>query len=728
MREFPFFPQYDSMDCGPACLQMIAAYHGKNISLQELRNSSYIDKEGVSLQGISEAAESIGFRSLGVKIPFSDEKDRPSLITAPLPAIAHWNQNHFIVVIRVSSKYAWIADPASGKHKLNIAEFRKHWMLDQDIGTILLLEPTIFFTKENISNRGIKYIPFFRTYVKPYKKQFALIIIGLLLSIIFQLILPYLTQSIVDIGINNQNINFIYLMLLGQLMIFGGQITVRFIQSWILLRIGTKISIHLISDFLQKLMKLPIGFFDSRNTGDILQRINDHKRIESFLTQTFVSLLLSSLSLVVFGIVLAFYSLNIFFIFLLSSVIYIFWIRLFLKKRKSIDYVAFQNMSDNQNYLIEIVQGMTEIKLQGSHFKRRQAWASIQAQLFNTQLKSLAIAQYQDIGGQSINQLKDIFITFLAAKSVIDGQMTLGMMLAVQFIIGQLNGPLQQLIIFIRATQDARISYDRISEVYEQEDEQSSMENQLKEIPEGNIIIENLGFQYTPITKFVLSNINLVIPRGKMTAIVGASGSGKTTLIKLLLGFYNPTKGNIKIGSTLLGSLNKNTWRLNCGVVMQDGYIFSDSIANNIAESENNISLDKLQFAVNTANIKDFIESLPLSSNTMIGAKGVGISQGQKQRILIARAIYKNPDFIFLDEATNALDAINEGVIIENLNKFFEGRTVVVVAHRLSTVKNADQIIVLDKGEIVEIGDHINLIKMKGLYHNLIKNQLELDM
>ncbi len=726
-KVFPFYPQHDSMDCGPACLRMVAAFHGRDYSLDDLRRRSYIDKEGVSLKGISEAAESIGYRTLGVKIPFSAKHDLPSLKVAPLPVIVHWNQNHFVSLYKLTNKHAFIADPGSGKHKLSQDEFKKHWISDHDRGIALLLEPTAdFVDNENGRGKSVSSFQFFKSYVKPHRRLIVQLILGLILASVFQLIFPFLTQSIVDVGIDNQDINFIYLILVGQLMIFGGQLSVRVIQSWILLHVSTRININLISDYLQKLMKLPLGFFDSRNTGDLLQRIGDHRRIENFLTQSSLSILISAFNILIFGLVLFIYSVNIFLIFLISSVIYISWITFFLKRRRVIDYLAFQQMSDNQSSLIEIIQGMPEIKLQGSHFKRRWAWASIQARLFRIQMKSLAIAQYQDIGGMSINQLKDIFITFLAAKAVISGQMTLGMMLAVQYIIGQLNAPLQQLINFIRAAQDARISYDRLSEIHSQDDEQSPDVIRLKHIPEGDIELHDVSFSYTPISNQVLENVNLNIPHGKITAIVGSSGSGKTTLIKLLLGFYPPSKGYIKIGHTLLEAIDKTVWRANCGVVMQEGYLFSDTMAENIAESDDHIDLEKMLKASEAAHIREFIESMPLSYNTMIGAKGNGISQGQRQRMLIARAVYKNPEFIFLDEATNALDAVNEGIIIRNLNHFFKGRTVVIVAHRLSTVKHADQIIVMEAGKIIETGNHADLVARRGNYFDLVSNQLEL--
>ena len=715
------------MDCGPTCLRMIAKYHGKNYSLSYLREKSYIDRAGVSLKGISEAAENIGYRSLAVKVPLrSDGQDEPHLLVAPLPCIVHWNQNHFVVVYKVSKNYIYIVDPASGKYKLNHAEFQKSFCSDGDNGIALLLEKTPDFYRSAIDDVQKKGFGFLLQYLRPHTRLMVQLVIGLLLGTVFQLIFPFLTQSLVDIGIDGQNLNFIYLVLAGQLMLFLSQTIVRFIQSWILLHISVRINVGLIADFLMKLMKLPLGFFDAKNTGDLLQRIGDHRRIESFLTQSTLSVLLSTVNLIVFGIVLSIYSIPIFFIFLSSSILYVAWIFIFLKKRKEVDYKAFQQLSNNQDSLIEIIQGMPEIKLQGSELKRRWKWAKIQARLFRTQMKSLAISQYQDAGALSINQLKDIFITFIAAKSVLDGGITLGAMLAIQYIIGQLNAPLQQLVGFIRTAQDASISLERLSEIHDTENEERVEASPLREVPKGDVTIKDLAFRYTAISEDVLQDVSLTIPRGKTTAIVGTSGSGKTTLIKLLLGFYDPTKGSVKIGHQRHDQISKKLWRSRCGVVMQEGFIFSDTIANNIAESDDITDRNKVIEAATTANIYDFITSLPLGLNTMIGAKGNGLSQGQKQRLLIARAVYKNPEFLFFDEATNALDANNERVIMENLNNFFRGKTAIVVAHRLSTVKNADQIIVLEKGNVVENGTHKELVKQRGHYYTLVKNQLEL--
>ena len=723
---FTHFSQLDSMDCGPTCLRMISKSYGKNYSLPFLREKCYIDKVGVSLKGISEAAELIGLRSLAVKIPTKSKKGSPSLFEAPMPCILHWNQNHFVVIYKISKSHVWIADPAKSKHKLTIEEFEKSWISDRGNGIALLLEPTNEFYTKDLDDAQEKGFGFLIQYILPHKKLMFQLIIGLLLGTVFQLIFPFLTQSLVDIGIDTKNLNFIYIVLAGQLALFLGSIMVRFIQSWILLHISVRINVNLIADFLVKLMHLPLGFFDSKNTGDLLQRIGDHKRIESFLTNSSLKLLLSVTSFIVFGIVLAIYSLDIFLIFLASSFLYVGWIFIFLKMRKEVDYRAFQELSDNQDALIEIIHGMPEIKLQGSQLKRRWKWAGIQARLFRTQMKALSISQYQDAGALSINQLKDILITFFAATLVLDGKMTLGMMLAIQYIIGQLNSPLQQMIGFIRSAQDARISLERLSEIHNTENEEIREEHKLAEIPDGDIEIKNLSFQYTPISEEVLKEINLTIPRGKMTAIVGTSGSGKTTLIKLLLGFYKVNKGSIKIGGQELSTIYQKVWRGNCGVVMQDGYIFSDTIANNIAESDNTVNISKVFESAVQANIIDFVRELPLGLNTMIGAKGNGISAGQRQRLFIARAIYKNPEFLFFDEATNSLDANNERIIMNNLNKFLVGKTSVIVAHRLSTVKNADKIVVLENGKIVEEGNHKKLVKRKGRYFELVKNQLEL--
>jgi len=724
---FPSFKQLDSMDCGPTCLRMIAKYYGKSYSLQGLREKSFITREGVSLLGISEAAENIGFKSLGVKISYEQLTEE-----AILPCIVHWKQRHFIVVYKIKKGHVLVADPAHGLIKYTKEEFLKGWLStksdDEEKGIALLLEPTADFYTQEGEKTDKTHFAFLLNYLRPHKSLFIQLIIGMLLGSLLQLILPFLTQSVVDKGIGNQNLGFVYLVLIAQFVLIISRTTVEFLRNWILLHISTRINISLISDFLIKLMKLPIGFFDTKKIGDIMQRIGDHSRIQSFLTGSSLSILFSMFNLVIFGIVLAIYSLKILLVFLVGSVIYFLWVWIFMKKRRELDFKRFAQMADNQSNLYQLITGMQEIKLNNCERQKRWKWERIQARLFKVNVKGLALSQYQQAGGLFFNETKNILITFLSAAAVIKGDMTLGMMMSVQYIIGQLNSPIDQMITFMQAAQDAKISMERLGEIHNKEDEEKPGDMRITMLPEKkDIHIQNLSFQYEgPHSEMVLNDIDLRVPEGKITAIVGTSGSGKTTLVKLMLGFYEPVKGEIRVGDTLLKNFSSSFWRDKCGAVMQDGYIFSDSIAENIAPGEENIDRTRLLNAVKTANIREFVEGLPLGYNTKIGQEGSGISQGQRQRILIARAVYKQPEFIFFDEATNSLDANNERIIMENLEQFFKGRTVVVVAHRLSTVKNADQIVVLEKGEIAERGTHEELTTLKGAYYNLVKNQLEL--
>lgn len=728
---FPHYHQPDAMDCGPTCLRMVARYYGKFYNIQTLRERSYITREGVSLLGTSRAAESIGFRSMGVKISFEQLATE-----APLPAIVHWNQNHFVVVYKISGKKGkekvHVSDPASGLIEFTRDEFIRCWASTveegEKRGVALLLEtsPDFYSTPDEKPNK--KSFGYLFSYLRPYKKLIIQLLLGLILGSLLQLIFPFLTQSIVDKGIGNRNIAFIYLVLIAQLVLTLSRISVEFIRGWILLHLGTRINISLISDFLTKLMRLPMHYFDSKLIGDLMQRIGDNKRIETFLTSTTLTVMFSLVNLIIFGAVLLFYNWLIFIIFLAGSTLYALWVWLFMKKREELDYRRFAQMAANQSNVIQLIQGMQEIKLNGCEQQKRWEWERIQAKLFKVSIKGLALSQYQQSGAVLINETKNILITVIAAKSVVDGNMTLGMMLAVQYIIGQLNSPIDQLISFFNLTQDAKISLDRLGEIHLRKDEEDFDDSKTNEIPEDkNIELNNLSFSYEgPDSELVLNGINLSILAGKQTAIVGTSGSGKTTLVKLLLGFYPPSGGEIRVGENNINSYSIRNWREQCGVVMQDGFIFSDTIANNIAPGVEIVDKMKLLHATKVANIDEFIDSLPLGYNTKIGGEGHGLSQGQKQRILIARSVYKNPKFIFFDEATNALDANNEKVILENLQDFFKGRTVVVVAHRLSTVKNADQIVVLEKGRIVEIGTHPELSKAKGAYYTLVKNQLEL--
>ena len=729
MPSFPFFKQLDAMDCGPSCLRMIAKYYGRSFSLQTLRDKSYLSREGVSMLGISDAAESIGFRTMGVSL--TPEK----LFTqAPLPLIAHWQQNHFVVVYKVSRNKVFVADPAFGLVDYTHEEFLKNWassVKDQEKkGHALLIEPTPdFYAQEGERIRKSSF-RFLLSYLKPYKKFLFQLLLGVILGSILQLLFPFLTQSIVDVGINNRDIGFIYLVLIAQFILFLSRMSVDFIRGWILLHLSTRINIFLISDFLIKLMKLPMSFFDIKLIGDILQRIGDQRRIENFLTVSSLNILFSLVNFLVFGIVLAIYSLKILILFLVGSTLYFLWLSFFMKRRRELDFRRFSKLSENQSKLIQLIAGIQEIKLNNAEKQKRWEWENIQSGLFRVNIKSLSLRQYQEAGAVFINESKNILITILAATAVINGDMTLGMMLAVSYIIGQLNGPVEQMINFMHIAQDAKISLERLGEIHELKNEEVEDKGSMILIPEKRTIeIKDLTFQYEgPQSRKVLNNLNLVIPENDVTAVVGVSGSGKTTLIKLILGFYNPVEGEIKIGDTSLSSFSIQTWRRKCGVVMQDGFIFSDTIANNIALGDEKIDKEKLMKSVNVANVRDFIESLPNGYNSLIGSHGHILSGGERQRILIARAVYRDPEFLFIDEGTSSLDAENEKMIINNLQDFFRDKTVVVVAHRLSTVKNAGQIVVLDNGKIVEKGRHDELINSKGKYYNLVRNQLELGV
>ncbi len=725
-KEFPFYKQHDAMDCGAACLRMVARHYGKFYALEYLRSLSHIDKEGVSVMGISDAAEAIGLHSLAMKLPYETLSE-----DVPLPCIAYWRQRHFVVVYKATKKHIWVADPANDLIKYTKEEFLDGWISDQEDGqeegVLILLETTPDFYLQEDEELDRKSWSFLWAYFRPYKRLLFQLILGLIVGSCILLVFPFLMQAIVDFGIENQDINFIYLILIAHLILFFSQTAIQFIRSWILLHIGSRININLISDFLIKLVKLPVKFFDTKLQGDILQRINDHHRIETFLSTTSLSTLFSIVTTFIFALVLLYYNVFIFLIFLVCSIIYFYWVFFFLKRRRELDYKQFDKLSENQSSMAELISGMKEIKLHGAEKQKRWDWENIQASLFRINKESLAQAQYQVAGANFINELKNILISFFAAKSVIDGNMTLGMMVAVQYIIGQLNTPILQLMDFIRSAQDAKISLERLGEIHDQIDETEGGQK-IDIIPEySNLQLDSVSFRYGgPHSRLVLKNISLNIPQGKTTAIVGTSGSGKTTLLKLLLNFYQPTKGEVLLGGINLRNISDRIWRKQCGVVMQDGFIFSDSIAKNIALGEQYIDSARLLNAVRVANIQSFIESLPLSYNTKIGQDGMELSQGQKQRILIARAVYKQPEYIFFDEATNALDAYNEMFIMENLNDFFKNKTVVVVAHRLSTVKNADKIVVIESGEIVEQGTHHELTSMRGAYFYLVKNQLEL--
>ncbi|MCJ7449569.1 MAG: peptidase domain-containing ABC transporter [Bacteroidales bacterium] len=724
---FPFVKQPDAMDCGPACLKMVAGFHKVNFSLETLRKKCYITREGVSFLGLSEAADNLGFRTMGVKIPFEMLNEN-----VPLPCIVHWRQRHFIVVYRIKNDKIWAADPAIGLVKYTRDEFIQNWASTlsdgKPAGLVLIIEPTPALYEKESEHEKSQGFRFLLKYFRLYRKYLFQLLLGLLLGSCIQLVIPFLTQSIIDIGLNNNDIGFIYLILLAQLALVIGRLSVEFIRGWLLLHIGTRVNVAIISGFLQKLMSLPIAFFDTKLTGDILQRIDDNNRIEEFLTSASLAILFSFFNLIVFGIVLAIFNLKILVLFIAGSALYILWVSLFMKSRARLDHQRFKQMSVVGNKMINIVNGMQEIKLTQSELSMRWDWEKLQASLFRLKIKGLGIAQYQTAGATFINEVTNLFITVVAATAVLKGSMTLGMMLAVQFIIGQLNVPVSQIITFFRMSQDAKMSLDRLAEVHEMQDEEQELEMKVRKLPEKkDIFINNISYQYEgPHSPFALKDADLFIEENKTTAIVGISGSGKTTLLKLLLGFYQPVKGEILIGDTRLSNISLKLWREKVGAVMQDGFLFPDTIAANIAPGSGEIDEDRLVKAAELANIKGFVESLPLGYNTKIGANGHGLSEGQQQRLLIARVIYKNPEIIILDEATNSLDAGNEKVIVENLAGFYKGKTVIVVAHRLSTVRDADKIVVMDNGRIVETGAHDSLIGMRGAYYHLVKNQLEL--
>jgi len=739
LKKFPNYIQTDSKDCGPTCLKITAKYYGKTLNIQKLRNYSETTRDGSNLLMLSDASEKIGFRTLGVK------RSMLQLTEVPLPCILHWNKAHYVVLYRIKKRIYYISDPAIGLLEYNERDFLKFWIGNNadattEEGIALLLEPTPKFHEsefDRVDKKAFGFGLLFK-YIFPYKSFIIQLIIGLLAGSMLELIFPFLTQSIVDVGIQNQNIHFIYLILFAQLFIFVAKTALELIRSWILLHLSTRINISLISDFFIKLMNLPISFFDVRMTGDIMQRINDHHRIEQVLTTSSLNVLFSLINMLIMGGVLAYYNLKIFAVFFTGSFLYFLWVILFLKRREKLDYKRFAEVSQEQSKVIELINGMQEIKLHNAEKQKRWGWEYVQARLFKVSMKGLVLEQTQNIGSNFINEIKNIVIIFLSAKLVIDGQITLGMMLAISSIVGSLNGPIIQLINFIREAQDAKISLARLSEIHEKEDETQQEENQTKDIPQNaNIVIQDLSFRYIGSDIPVLENLNLTIPANKVTAIVGTSGSGKTTLMKLLLKFYEPNSGAISLTPALskgegakrgidLKNIAQKTWRSHVGTVMQEGYIFNDTIANNIAIGVDIIDKERLVYAADVANIKNFIQDYPLGFNTKIGMEGVGMSTGQKQRLLIARAVYKNPEMLFFDEATSALDANNEKEIMQKLDIFFKNKTVVVIAHRLSTVMNADQIVVLEKGKIVEIGNHQELVKLKGSYYELVRNQLQL--
>lgn len=733
MSHFPHYLQHDAADCGPASLRMIAKHYGKEYSAEMLRRHCYISREGVSMLGISDAAEYIGFRTIGVRVSFEQLAEE-----ALLPCILHWNKNHFVVCYKIEKKRKgkyciYISDPASQQLCYTKDEFLKCWLSTRsdntDKGSALLLAPGVNFGKrEEEVEAGKHSLSFFLKYLLPYKGQFIQLFLGMVVGSLLQLIFPFLTQAMVDWGIGEKNLSLITLILIAQLVLFLAQLSVGYIRNWILLHINARINISLISDFLIKLMNMPLHFFDTKRTGDLMQRIGDHARIKSFLMGNSMSILFSLANFIIFTSILAYYNMRILTIFLLGNTFYMLWILYFMKYRRELDLKRFNQAATEQNKIIQIIQGIQDIKLNNCEKQKRWEWEHVQANLFRISVRGLTIGQIQQAGTVFFTQTTHILISFIAARAVVEGRMTLGMMMSLTYIIGQVSAPVRDFIGFAQSMQDAKISLERLNEIHAQEDEEHDIATRTSMLPKDRSIrIEHLRFSYDGSERnYALDDVSFVIPEHKVTAIVGESGSGKTTLIKLMQGFYQPNSGNIKIGNMNLNTINPHLWRIKTGSVMQESFIFSDTIANNIALNTDDVDTERLSHAAVMANADEFISALPLGYNTKIGMEGSGVSQGQRQRLLIARAIYKNPEYIFFDEATNSLDVVNERIIMDNLHEFYKGKTVVIAAHRLSTVKDADQIVVMKHGRIAETGTHEELVRKQGDYYTLVKNQLDL--
>lgn len=726
---FPFYKQLDSSDCGAACLRMILKYYGKHFTSETIRAKAFTSREGTSFLGLKQAAESFGMEAYALQL---DWEAFCKLIKTP--CIIHWNQNHFIVVYKVkhnrftNNTTIYVANPGKGILPLSKEEFLAGWLHEtENKGFVLVMEPTEAFyqlKEEKESSLTFRYL---LRYIRPFRTPIIQFFLAMLLGSLISLAFPFLTQAMVDQGIKEQNLNLILLLLIAQLLLTLGQLGNDMIRSWLMLHVTMRVNISFISDFLYKLMRLPISFFDVKRVGDIMQRISDNSRIQSFLTHSLISIVIAAITFIVYSFVMAGYNLNLLIIFFIGSILYIGWTFLFLKKRKKLDYARFEKSANNQSKMVQLITGMQEIKLNSCERPKLWEWERIQTDIYRVTVRSTVLEQVQSIGGTCIDQIKNIIISYWAARMVVEGEMTLGMMMAMQYVIGQLNAPIGQFMGFVQSAQDASISMERMGEIYNMEEEEPEEISRIHIIPSnGRIEFKNVDFHYEgPASPKVLNQLNFTVLPGKVNAIVGVSGSGKTTIMKLLLGYYHPSCGQISLNGKDLWDYSSRAWRGACGTVMQEGFIFSDTIERNICMQEGDVDKDRLKYALHVANIESYIDSLPLGLNTQIGMEGNGMSSGQKQRILIARAVYKNPDYILLDEATNSLDSNNEQLILERMQTFYQNKTVVVIAHRLSTIRHADNIIVLNNGQVAESGKHEELLACKGLYYELINKQLD---
>lgn len=710
-------------DSALKCLRTVAGHYGKVVPLVSLRTQNFYNKDKQSLKGMAQIAESIGFRAHCVHMSFSALSHEVTL-----PCIVKWNGHGFVVVSRIVQNQIAIG---TDKETITVSksEFFKNWEPDeQGEGEVLLLEPASnFYANENtgtdMSPKGLRSL---LSYLSRYPKLLRQIALGMLLGTLLKLAMPFLTQSIVDVGVMNHNIHFIYLFLAGQLMLMVGRNSLEAIRGWLLLYVSSRVGLSLLTDFVAKLMRLPIGYFNEKAVGEVMQRIEDQKRVETFLSAQLVPMLFAIVNLVVYTLIFAIYDLRIFTIFVGATLLYMGWISLFMKRRRAYDTNRAKIAEQEQNKLVQIVQGIPDIKLANAELAKRWDWEQVRGRLFKQNIRLLKLSQIQQIGGLVLNETKVLLITFLSAKAVLDGHLSLGAMLAIQQMLGQTNAPTEQLFAYLQQIQDARMSTERINAVHDLPEEESRDYVKTSQVAqEQPLVVRDLSFQYEGAQSPVLQNIRLYIPAGKTTAIVGSSGSGKTTLLKLLLKNYEPTAGQILVGKTNLGNISTSTWRSKCAAVLSDGVIFSDSILNNIALGDDDPDMDQVHYAAKMANIHHWIDSTPLGYYTTIGNEQGNISQGQKQRLLIARAVYKNPEFLFFDEGTSALDVQNQQIILQNLEDFFQHRTVVVVAHRLSTIRNADQIVVIENGCIMEKGTHDELLALEGRYYELLTTQLE---